>query len=123
MGWLLAVLCQVVAVFGLKAEWTQLSESASLPMSKNYRDGLRERISKIDLNSLNPAERDSIEKLKRMLGDDTGEEITSSFHTVGFVLVIAVIAVLLFLYKNGRLRVPKVPSPEEVRNARNLKYQ
>ena len=117
------IVCQIVTVLGLKAEWTQLSESASLPMSKNYRDGLRERISKIDLNALNPTERESIEKLKRMLGDETGDETTSSSHALGLMLVIGFIAVLLFLYKNGRLRVPKVPSPEEVRNARNLKYQ
>jgi hypothetical protein len=132
--WIIRALLLVLGILsdiaeGLKAEWIQLSESASLPMSKKHRDDLREKISRLDAMKLNEADRAKIDKLKRMLEEPTDDyhdyddlDISSIGKTLFIVLIFAVSASVV--YMRGK-QIPSIPgvSSEELRKARVRKYQ
>lgn len=126
------LLIACVSANDLKAEWTQFSDSASLPMSKQYRDQVRERIEKIDLNSLSSEERAKIEHLKEALGGDNHDpyddpDYVSVFHAFSFfhVAVIgALITILgLIFYSRKKSSTILIPDPEQIRAARLAKYE
>lgn len=116
---------QSLCSFGLKAEWIQLSDSASLPMSKNYRDNLRERIDRLDMDALNSTERAAILKIRRMLGDDESY-LNEPSGSVQFAIILGIVAIsawLIYKYIRGLKRSDQVAAPDDLRRARNMKYQ
>ena len=117
--------CLLVSrVDGFHAEWEQYSDSASLPMSKRYRDELREKLSKIKMDSLDADNRRKVEKLKRLLEGDTEEEYRSPLFSTSMVTGIFLLFLLFLLYII-KIRRQKIyyASAEELRRARDLKYQ
>jgi hypothetical protein len=109
----------------LHVEWEQYSDSASLPMSKRYRDELRAKLSKIDIESLNSEHRQKIERLKQMLSEDTSYSSASGTISSEFLLAVClftfVVGLSYFVYRwHGKIYYA---SNEELRRARDLKYQ
>ena len=121
--WVYCVTC----VGAFKAEWIQMSESASLPMSKRYRDDLRERLAKLDFDKLNDKDRQALINLKRLLEDDfpSGED---SEGYIGdkvksfLLLVIASIGVVWFYRRRQNPTVTGLTS-DDLRKARVFKYE
>lgn len=105
----------------MTAEWIPASDSASLPMSKKYRDDLRDRLAKIDLKSVGTKERENIERLKRLLAEPftDSDPAPVSWGTI-FAIISAISLLILFLYKK---RSQIIPSAEELRRVREMKYQ
>ena len=127
---LLAFLLNACVSADLKAEWTQFSDSASLPMSKQYRDQVRERIEKIDLNSLSSEERAKFEKLKEALGAENHDPyddpdhislFPSFFHVVIIGALITLLGLLLYSFKKSPTIL--IPDPQQIRAARLAKYE
>jgi hypothetical protein len=118
-------LIQSLCSFGLKAEWIQLSDSASLPMSKNYRDNLRERIDRLNMDALNSTERAAILKIRRMLGDEESYlyERSGSVQIAIILGIVSISAWLIYKYFRGLKRSVHMASPDDLRRARNMKYQ
>ena len=120
------VLCWVAGL-GLKAEWTQLSEAASLPMSKKYRDDLREKLARLDVGKLGETDRAKIRKIQRMLDgpedQQEGDKIEFKSNT-WLVLVVAGVGGIAFWWKkkNKRESLPG-PSQDDLRDARLKKYE
>lgn len=123
----IAFLIPILGVFGeLKAEWTQYSDSASLPMSKQYRDQLRDRINKIDMNTLSGEERANIERLKNALREDDFYDYSdiSSWATYPVLTAAIVVLALFFVYIKKRYPAAlHIPDPDEIRAARLAKYE
>lgn len=107
-------------VLPMTAEWIPASDSASLPMSKNYRDELRVRLSKIDMNSIGVEERANMERLKRALDSEEGSP-GRAFPTVVPYITVGILTILAYWVYT--LRAQTIPSAEEIRRARELKYQ
>jgi hypothetical protein len=116
-----------VAHDAMKAEWTQYADSAALPMSKQYRDQLRERLSKIDMSSLSGEEKANIQKLKSALDQDTSRD-EHGFQlalTYSHYLVIGSVLLTLALLLVYKFRGPSlvIPDPDHIRAARLAKYE
>jgi hypothetical protein len=112
---------------GLKAEWTQLSEAASLPMSKKYRDELRDKIARLDMAKLNEVEKANIRKIKRMLDEpevyDDEDELERPRMNVGFMLILAIAGGVVYWWNRTAKREIPGPAPNGLRDARLRKYQ
>ena len=125
-GFFVVLIIQFAGSRGLKAEWIQLSDSASLPMSKNYRDNLRERIGRLNVDALNSTERAAILKIKRMLGDDGDAYLDEASVSIPAVFILGMVAVgvwLVYKYIRKLRRHARQASPEDLRRARDMKYQ
>jgi hypothetical protein len=102
--------------------WTQFSDSASLPMSKNKRDELRERLERLDMSRLTPSDRNHAEKLLRVLSEerehsDTMESVFASPYII--VVCILVVVSILYFRRNSTVRYP---DSSQLRDARSQKY-
>ncbi len=107
---------------GLKAEWIEMSESASLPMSKKYRDDLRDRLERLDVERLSGKDRQAIENLKRLLREDEGQPNVSYLFKV-LLPMIAIVGGITWYIRNRRNPGLPGPSPDDLRFARVRKYQ
>ena len=110
----------------LSAEWTQYSDSASLPMSKRYRDDMREKLTKIDIASLNEVDRRKVLKLRHLLTeveDDSPEPaITKGYTYQQLFMLIFVLSIVYYVYKRLVRRV-YIPDAQSIRQARESKYE
>ena len=107
----------------MRAEWTQYAESASLPMSKKYRDDLRERISRIDVEALTGEERSNMKKLLRMLSEDySQEEVSRGGRWWVGVLPVVALATGVYIYYLKREALT-IPTADELRRAREAKFE
>lgn len=111
-----------VGASALQAEWTQYSESASLPMSKKYRDQLRERLQGIDESMLPPDQQAKIARLKLLLNEEPVAETERFPQFVPFLMLVSGGAIAYFVYLRFKNTVILTPTPDELRKSRMLKY-
>ena len=117
---LLLFLC--IGASALQADWTQYSESASLPMSKKYRDQLRERLQGIDESILPPDQQAKIAKLKLLLNEEPIEEPQQMSPSPLFFMLVSAGAIAYFVYLRFKNTLILTPSPDELRKSRISKY-
>jgi hypothetical protein len=92
------------------------AEGESLPMSRAYRDSLRERLDKIDLKHLPESDRNRVERLKRQLDPETHTE--EFLHGTGWMVwLIGGVVAVVWWYRGRR-----GPSIEYIRQRREEKY-
>lgn len=110
----------------LTAEWKQLSDSASLPMSQRYRTDLREKLSRINVNALSAEDRTRVERLLRMLGD-SGDESSipsdQSNRSVRYAIIGVVLLVVATVWRFRKPTPPEVPTQDDIRSLRLSKYE
>ena len=112
----------------MTAEWTEYSDSASLPMSKAYRDQLRERLLKLNIASLKDTDRAKVERLLKALDvdvhdqPDDGVTFASSLVQKNFLYAM-IIGFAYFIFVRFRTRNITVPTSDDVRKARADKYE
>ena len=121
--WFALSLCNTC--HSIHASWEEYSESASLPMSKKYREDLRDRLDKIDFSRISHDERVKVERLRSLLREDyndTASEATlSNYVYLTGLFGVGLICSVYYLYVYSRNGV--IPSSDELRRAREIKYQ
>lgn len=123
------IICCITVILdsghSLSAEWTQYSDSASIPMSKVYRDSIRARLKAIDISALNETERQNVARLLSLLDHESvdGQGTSSS----GFLLQVTLFAVAVgvgawYIYRRFSARI--ILSDDSVlRRMREEKYK
>ena len=122
--WTFLSLCalQLCAISGMKAEWTQYSDSASLPMSKQYRDDLRARLQTIDPSSLKESDRKKVAQLLKLLDEKQDDSLEVSSYNPIIIMFMLIIAVGYYGYKRIMHHVT-IPDAASIREMRDAKYQ
>ena len=93
---------------------------------KKYRDNLRERLERVDVNSLGEADRLKVANLLRLLSDseDYSTEIDETrVKTPSRLFVFALLAAVGYYVYKKVMRTAYIPDVELIRQAREAKYQ
>ena len=97
------VVLELTIVAGLDLDWTSYSDRADLPMSQQWREEMRGKLSRVDTSTLSPEKKRQFQALWARLSDEpTGGGVFDSLPLENLMVPLLVVAGVLILWvQNG----------------------